>query len=262
MVWNAYIVNHIWSFSLPHDIWPWVALKGQIKVIVCSFNFIGLYHRPCIIRQRFLRPIGLLLIMVMMIVLVNSVVLMVWLTSLIVIYDFIQSDIYILCLLFRTWFYASQLWHLNSHRWYKGWQHFSNLIMHHFNETETQWTYQGPWVFIPKLMILFIYIIVTKCCSNLLHHVAFYCETNTVVKYERCGITLKVIFKVRKVQNRRINVCVKHIYSKSYMAYQFTLYHSFDLGWLWKVKSRSLSFQLAVFHKRSMLWLIKFIRNT
>ena len=36
--------DHIWhethksytcmcSFSLPHDIWPWVSLKGQIKVI-------------------------------------------------------------------------------------------------------------------------------------------------------------------------------------------------------------------------------------
>ena len=23
----------LWSSSLPHDIWPWVALKGQIKVI-------------------------------------------------------------------------------------------------------------------------------------------------------------------------------------------------------------------------------------
>ena len=35
---NTYIVNHIWSFSLPCDIWLWVALKHQIKVIV----FIGL----------------------------------------------------------------------------------------------------------------------------------------------------------------------------------------------------------------------------
>ena len=53
-VWNAYIVNHIWSFNLPHDIWPWVALKGQLKVI-------GL----CIIDHAFLdsgalRPRGLL----------------------------------------------------------------------------------------------------------------------------------------------------------------------------------------------------------
>ena len=49
----------------------------------------------------------ILLIMVMMIVLVNTVVFMVWLTSLIVIYGFIQSDM--LCMLFRPWFYASQL---------------------------------------------------------------------------------------------------------------------------------------------------------
>ena len=24
---------------------------------------------------------------------------------------------------------------------------FQKLIMHHFNETETQWTYRGPWAF-------------------------------------------------------------------------------------------------------------------
>ena len=23
----------------------------------------------------------------------------------------------------------------------------SKLIMHHFNDTETQWTYRGPWAF-------------------------------------------------------------------------------------------------------------------
>ena len=44
---KRHIVNHIWSFSLPHDIWPWVALTDHIKVIGCSFNFIGL----CIIEH-------------------------------------------------------------------------------------------------------------------------------------------------------------------------------------------------------------------
>ena len=29
----THIVNHIWSFSLPHYIRPWVALKGKIKII-------------------------------------------------------------------------------------------------------------------------------------------------------------------------------------------------------------------------------------
>ena len=51
----------IWSFSLPHDIW--VTLNGQIKVIECPLNFIGL----CIIDHVLLdsgalRPRGLLLI--------------------------------------------------------------------------------------------------------------------------------------------------------------------------------------------------------
>ena len=30
------------DFQFTHDIWPWVALKGQIKVIGYSFNLIGL----------------------------------------------------------------------------------------------------------------------------------------------------------------------------------------------------------------------------
>ena len=30
---HTHIVNHIWSFSLPHYIRPGVALKGQIKII-------------------------------------------------------------------------------------------------------------------------------------------------------------------------------------------------------------------------------------
>ena len=38
---NTVIIYYIWSFSLHHDISPWVALKGQIKVIWCSS--IGLY---------------------------------------------------------------------------------------------------------------------------------------------------------------------------------------------------------------------------
>ena len=29
----THIVNNLWSFSLPHYIRPWVALKGQIKII-------------------------------------------------------------------------------------------------------------------------------------------------------------------------------------------------------------------------------------
>ena len=32
---HIYIVNHIWSSSLPHEILPWVELKGQINVIWC-----------------------------------------------------------------------------------------------------------------------------------------------------------------------------------------------------------------------------------
>ena len=31
----------LWSFSLHHDIWHWVALKGQIKVIWCSLGCIS-----------------------------------------------------------------------------------------------------------------------------------------------------------------------------------------------------------------------------
>ena len=38
---ETHIVNHIWSFSLPHDIWPWVVLKGQIKVIWCSLDCVS-----------------------------------------------------------------------------------------------------------------------------------------------------------------------------------------------------------------------------
>ena len=30
---ETHTVNHVWSFSLPHYIGPWVALKGQIKII-------------------------------------------------------------------------------------------------------------------------------------------------------------------------------------------------------------------------------------
>ena len=44
------------------------------------------------------------------------------------------------------------------------------------------------------------YSVVTQCCPILLHHVVSLVETNPVLKYERCGITLGVIFKVRKVQ--------------------------------------------------------------
>ena len=44
------IVNHIWSFSLPRDIWPWVALKGQIKVIECSLGCVS--YTNYYIRQR------------------------------------------------------------------------------------------------------------------------------------------------------------------------------------------------------------------
>ena len=29
---NIYIVSHIWPFSLPDKIWPWMTLQDQIKV--------------------------------------------------------------------------------------------------------------------------------------------------------------------------------------------------------------------------------------
>ena len=38
---HKHIVNHIWSFILPRDILPWVALKGQIKVMWCSLGCVS-----------------------------------------------------------------------------------------------------------------------------------------------------------------------------------------------------------------------------
>ena len=83
------------------------------------------------------------------------------------------------------------------------------------------------------------YSVVMKWCSNLLHHVyALVCETNPVLKYERCRITLKVIFKVRNVQFEPLwsiraniletvhvmtNVSMKHIYIKSYIIFLLKL---------------------------------------
>ena len=31
-LYEIHIVSHIWPFSLPDKIWPWMSLKGQIKV--------------------------------------------------------------------------------------------------------------------------------------------------------------------------------------------------------------------------------------
>ena len=45
------------------------------------------------------------------------------------------------------------------------------------------------------------YCSIVKCCSQMYCIIQFLCcEINPVLKYERCGITLKVISKVRKVQ--------------------------------------------------------------
>ena len=43
--WNTNIVNHIWSFSLPHDIWPWGIERS-------NQSHWAVYHVLCIIRQR------------------------------------------------------------------------------------------------------------------------------------------------------------------------------------------------------------------
>ena len=38
-LYETHIVSHIWSFSLTHDLWPWITFKGQIKV---NWDFNGL----------------------------------------------------------------------------------------------------------------------------------------------------------------------------------------------------------------------------
>ena len=40
-LYETHMVSHIWSFSLPHDIWPWMTFKGQIKVIECLMGYIS-----------------------------------------------------------------------------------------------------------------------------------------------------------------------------------------------------------------------------
>ena len=35
-LYETHIVSHIWPFSLPYKIWPWMTLIGQIKVIEFS----------------------------------------------------------------------------------------------------------------------------------------------------------------------------------------------------------------------------------
>ena len=45
---KTHIVNHIWSFSLPRDIWPWVALTGSRSFGV----YWAVYHTQCIIKQQ------------------------------------------------------------------------------------------------------------------------------------------------------------------------------------------------------------------
>ena len=37
---RIYIVNHIWSFSLPHDIWPWVGIERSL----CCVSKIMYYY--------------------------------------------------------------------------------------------------------------------------------------------------------------------------------------------------------------------------
>ena len=43
------IGSHIWSFCWPHDLWPWIIMKGQIKVILngaCYETSIGNHIWP------------------------------------------------------------------------------------------------------------------------------------------------------------------------------------------------------------------------
>ena len=71
---------------------------------------------------------------------------------------------------------------------------------------------------------------------------ACFCETNPVIKYERCGVTLRVMFKARKVQFGHLlsilanisetvhamsNVSIEHIYKLLYNISFYT--KTFDL---------------------------------
>ena len=49
--WNTYIVSHIWYFSGPHVLWPWIIFKCQIKynwVINGLYRLIGAYYHQCL----------------------------------------------------------------------------------------------------------------------------------------------------------------------------------------------------------------------
>ena len=46
----THIQSHIWSFSWPCDLWPWINFKGQIKVTDLSR---GVSHKWCIIWAKF-----------------------------------------------------------------------------------------------------------------------------------------------------------------------------------------------------------------
>ena len=79
------------------------------------------------------------------------------------------------------------------------------------------------------------YSVVTKCCPNVLHHLASLLWNQYCPKYDRCEITLKVIFIVRNIQFgplwsmwglKRYIIWSKFVwntYRKSYMVFQFTL---------------------------------------
>ena len=51
-LYETHIVSHIWRFSLPYKIWPWMTLKGQIKVIEFSA---GCFHKRSMLWLKLIR---------------------------------------------------------------------------------------------------------------------------------------------------------------------------------------------------------------
>ena len=45
-LYEAHTVSHIWYFSWPHDLWPWMTFKGQIKYN-WVFNLLYLLNGAC-----------------------------------------------------------------------------------------------------------------------------------------------------------------------------------------------------------------------
>ena len=92
------------------------------------------------------------------------------------------------------------------------------------------------------------------------------CEATRVLKYERCGITLKIIFKAWKVQylcdlfelisQKRCMLWPMFLwntYTKSYNNLS-VYFKTFDLRWHLEVKEGSHNFQQVIYHKRYIVW--------